>query len=63
MGGGNWTEILFVEGGSQDIQLICWNMRISYCIHASIVEPTMLGRRASELALRRLWESGYGQPQ
>ena len=42
---------------------LCWNMRISYCIHASIVEFTMLGRRASELALQGLWDSGYGQLQ
>ena len=39
----------------------CWNMWISYCIHASIVEFMMLGRRTSELALRGLSDSGYGQ--
>jgi len=50
-----------VPGVEVSFSRSCWNMRISYCIHASIVEFTMLGRRASALELRGLWDSGYGQ--
>jgi len=43
--------------------LYSWNIQISYCINASIVGLTMLGRRACELALRGLRDSQYGQLQ
>ena len=47
----------------QHLSQACWNMQISYCINASIVELTMLGRRAIELVLRGPRDSQYGQLQ